>query len=139
MVYSIADPFYINKYNLYSAVTSFSRSLNIYIIWLLKLSYPKKIYFILRLVVVILFSWYSVMYGLNHSNAYPIRNIPVYITVSPGRFSFSALVLSLSDIYIRYPLSPIYDLLYLLIISNLSFTVPILISFLLRASILPST
>ena len=78
------------------------------------------------------------MYSLNHSNVYLVRNIPVYITVSPGRFSFSALVLSLSNIYIKYPLSPIRDLLYLLIISNLSFTIPILISFLLRVFILSS-
>ena len=79
------------------------------------------------------------MYGLNYSNAYPVRNIPAYITKSPGRFNFSTLVLSFSNIYIRYPLSPMRDLLYYLIISSLSFAVPISISFLLRASILPST
>ena len=67
----------------------------------------------------------------------PIRNIPAYITKSPGRFNFGTLVLSLSDIYIRYPLSPVCDLSYYLIISNLSFTAPILVSLLLRASILP--
>ena len=79
------------------------------------------------------------MYNLNYSNAYPIRNIPIYITESPSRFNFSTLVLSLSDIYIRYPLSPVRDPLYYLIISNLNFTIPIYISFLLRASILSST
>src|SRR5437016_1781620 len=96
-------------------------------------------YFILRLEVVILFFWYSVIYGSNHFNACPIKNIPAYTIESLSRFNFGALVLSLSDIYIRYPLSPMRDLLYLLIISNLSFAAPILISFLLRASILPST
>ena len=58
------------------------------------------------------------MYGLNYSNAHLIRNIPVYVTKSPGRFNFSTLVLSLSNIYMRYPLSPMRDLLYYLIISN---------------------
>ena len=75
------------------------------------------------------------MFSLNHSNAHPVRNIPAYITKSPSRFNFSTLVLSLSNIYIRYPLSPMRDLLYRLIISNLSFVTPILVSLLLKASI----
>ena len=79
------------------------------------------------------------MYGLNYSSALPNRNIPAYATESPGRFNFSALVLSLSDFCVRYPLSPIYDPLYYLIISNLSFAAPILVSLLLRAFILSST
>ena len=60
------------------------------------------------------------------------------MTVSSGKFSRNALVLSLSNIYIKYPLSPIRDLLYYLIINNLIFNVPISLSLLLRASILPS-
>ena len=78
------------------------------------------------------------MYGLNYSNACPVRNIPVYITISLGKFGREFSVPSFSDIYIRYPLSPIYDPLYYLILSNLIFDVPILLSLLLRASVLPS-
>ena len=82
VVYSITNPFYISEYNFCSAVTSFSRSPNIYIIQFLKLSQLKKIYLISRLVVVVLLVWYSVKYGLNHFNALPIKNIPAYITIS---------------------------------------------------------
>ena len=78
------------------------------------------------------------MYGLNHFSAFPVRNIPAYVTASPAMFNFKLLVLSLSNIYIRYPLSPVCDLLYRLIISNLIFNVPILFSFLLKALLLPS-
>ena len=138
MAYSITKFLYISEYNLCFTIISSSRSLNINIIQFLKLSYPKKIYFILRLVIVIPFSQYLVIYNLNYFNAYPIKNIPIYIIVSPTKFSYKLLVLSLNNIYIKYPLSPIHDLLYYLIISNLFFNIPILLSLLLKASILPS-
>ena len=84
------------------------------------------------------FSWYLVIYGSNYSNACPDRNISVYVTVSPAKFSRGFLILSLSDIYIRYPLSPVRDLLYRLIISNLILNISILFSFLLKTLLLPS-
>ena len=78
------------------------------------------------------------MYGLNYSSARPNKNIYTYATVSLAKLSFKLSVLSLSDICVRYPLSPVYDLLYYLIISSLIFNVPILFSFLLKALLLPS-
>ena len=60
------------------------------------------------------------------------------MTVSPAETNFTILVLTFSIIYIRYPLSPIYELLYYLTTSILIFNIPILFSLLLRASILPS-
>ena len=59
------------------------------------------------------------------------------MTVSPAEFNRKLLVLSFSDIYIRYPLSPIRDPLYYLIISSLILNIPILLSFLLKALLLP--
>src|SRR6266702_8112763 len=55
VVYFIADPFCVNEYSFCSAVASSSTSLNICVIWFLKLSQLKKMYFISRLVVVDLF------------------------------------------------------------------------------------
>ena len=60
------------------------------------------------------------------------------MTILPTKANFDALVLIFSNIYIRYPLSLICGPLYRLIISNLIFNIPILLSLLLRASILPS-
>ena len=62
-------------------------------------------YFVSRLVVVALFVWYSVKYGLNHSNAFPVKNIPVYVIASASVAILGPLYLSFNDIYIRYPLS----------------------------------
>ena len=134
IVYFIADPFYINKYSFCSAVASSSKSPNICIIQFLKFSQLKKIYFISRLVVVALFIQYSVKYNLNHSNALPVKNIPVYITVSAGVAILSPLYLSFSDIYIRYFLSLICILLNYLTIGSLTILVFILFSLLLKAS-----
>ena len=134
IVYFIADPFYINKYSFYSAITSFFKSLNIYVIWFLKLSQLKKMYFVFRLVVVALFIWYSVKYGLNHSNALPNRNIPIYITASTSIAILCPLYCSLSDIYIRYPLSFAFILLNHLTANSLTFLIFILFSLLLKAS-----
>src|SRR6266700_6398427 len=110
-MYSIADPFCVNKYSFHSAVASSSKSLNIYIIQFLKLSQLKKMYFVSKLVVVAPFIWYSIRYNLNHSNAFPVKNIPVYATISAGIAILGLLYLSFNDIYIRYPLSFICVLL----------------------------
>ena len=91
-------------------------------------------YFISRLIVVALFVWYSVKYGLNHSNALPVKNIPVYTTASAGIAILGPLYLSFNDIYIRYPLSLILVLLNHLTVGNLTVLVPILFSLLLKAS-----
>ena len=91
-------------------------------------------YFISRLVVVALFVWYSVKYSLNYFNALPVKNIPVYITVSTGVAILGPLYLSFNDIYVRYPLSLILILLNYLTASNLTILVPILLSLLLKAS-----
>src|SRR6266699_3506060 len=134
IVYSITDPFCVNKYSFCSAIASSSKSPNICVIWFLKLSQLKKIYFISRLVVVALFIWYLVKYGLNHSNALPVKNIPIYITISAGITILGPLYLSFNDIYIRYPLSLILILLNHLTASSLTILVPILFSLLLKAS-----
>ena len=60
------------------------------------------------------------------------------MTISPAKANFNALVLIFSNIYIRYPLSPVCKLLYCLTIGNLIFNIPMSISLLLRASVLPS-
>ncbi len=91
-------------------------------------------YFISRLVVVALFVWYSVKYGLNHFNALPVKNIPAYMTVSAGVAILGLLYLSFNDIYVRYPLSLILILLNYLTTSSLTALVPIFFSLLLKAS-----
>src|SRR6266567_1258088 len=134
MVYSIADPFCVNVYSFCSAVVSSSKSPNIYIIWFLKFSQFKKMYFVFRLVVVALFVWYSIKYGLNHFNALPVKNIPAYATASAGVAIFGPLYLSFNDIYVRYPLSLILILLNCLTAGSLTVLVLILFSLLLKAS-----
>ncbi len=134
VVYSIANPFCVSEYSFRSAVASSSRSLNIYVIWFLKFSQLKKIYFISRLVVVAPFVQYSIRYSLNHSNALPIKNIPAYATASAGVTILGPLYLSFSDIYIRYPLSLIRVLLNHSTANNLTALVSILFSLLLKAS-----
>src|SRR6266576_4198082 len=121
VVYSIADPFYINKYSFCSAIASSSKSLNICVIWFLKLSQLKKMYFISKLVVVAPFIWYSVKYSLNHSNALPVKNIPVYVTASAGIAILGPSYLSFNNICMKYPLSFTYIPLNYLTTSNLIF------------------
>ena len=91
-------------------------------------------YFISKLVVVALFVWYSIKYNLNYFNTLPIKNIPIYVTVSTGIAILGPLYLSFNDIYVRYPLSFICVLLNCLTASNLTFLVLILFSLLLKAS-----
>ena len=91
-------------------------------------------YFISRLVVVAPFIWYSVKYSLNHSNALPVKNIPVYATAFTSVAILGPLYLSFNDIYMRYPLSLILILLNYLTIGNLTVLVPILFSLFLKAS-----
>ena len=91
-------------------------------------------YFVFRLVVVAPFVWYSVKYGLNYFNALPVKNIPVYITVSTGVAILGPLYLNFNDICIRYPLSLTCVLLNHLTASNLTILVSILFSLLLKAS-----
>ena len=81
-----------------------------------------------------LFIWYSVKYSLNHFNALPVRNIPIYITVSSSVAILGPLYLSFNNIYIRYPLSLIHILLNYLTAGSLTALVPILFSLLLKAS-----
>jgi len=133
-MYFIADPFCVSEYSFYSAVASSFKSLNICVIQFLKLSQLKKIYFISRLVVVAPFIWYSIKYNLNHSNALPIKNIPVYMTASTGIAILGPSYLSFNDIYIRYPLSLILIPLNHLTAGSLTALVPILFSLLLKAS-----
>ena len=134
MVYSIADLFCVNKYSFCSAVASSSKSLNICVIQFLKFSQLKKMYFVFRLVVVALFVWYPVKYNLNHFNALPVKNIPVYIIASASVAILGPLYLSFKDICIRYPLSLTHVPLNRLIAGNLTALIPILFSLLLKAS-----
>ena len=60
------------------------------------------------------------------------------MTISPAKANFNTLVLIFSNIYIRYPLSPIHEPLYRSTVGNLIFNIPISLSLLLRASVLPS-
>ena len=91
-------------------------------------------YFVFRLVVVALFIWYSVKYGLNHSNTLPVKNIPIYVTASAGVAILGPLYLSFNDICVRYPLSLILIPLNYLTAGNLTILVFILFSLLLKAS-----
>ena len=91
-------------------------------------------YFVSRLVVVALFVWYSIKYGLNHFNALPIKNIPAYTTVSASVTILGPLYLSFNNIYIRYPLSFTRVPLNRLTVSNLIFSPPMPFSLLLRAA-----
>ena len=91
-------------------------------------------YFVSRLVVVALFVWYSIKYSLNYFNALPVKNIPVYVTVSASVAILGPLYLSFNDIYIRYSLSLTFVLLNYLTAGNLTALVPILFSLLLKAS-----
>src|SRR6266576_2020459 len=134
IVYSIANPFCVNKYSFCSAVVSSSKSPNICIIWFLKLSQLEKMYFVSKLVVVALFVWYSVKYNLNHSNTLPVKNIPVYATASASVAILGPSYLSFNDICVRYPLSLICIPLNRLTAGNLTVLVLILFSLLLKAS-----
>ena len=131
---SHVNPFYISIYSFYSAITSSFKSLNIYINWFLKFSQFAKIYFVFKLVVIGLLVQYSIKQGLNHSNALPIKYIPIYITASSGVTILCPLYLSLSDIYIKYPLSSVYILLNHLTSSNLTLALPIPFNFLLNTA-----
>src|SRR6266567_5333216 len=91
-------------------------------------------YFISRLVIVAPFIWYSVKYSLNHFNALPVKNIPVYATISTSVAILGPSYLSFNNIYIRYPLSLIRVLLNCLTAGNLTALVPMLFSLLLRAN-----
>ncbi len=91
-------------------------------------------YFISKLVIVALFVWYSVKYGLNHFNALPVKNIPAYATASASVAILGPLYLSFNNIYIRYPLSLILIPSNHLTAGNLTVLVPILFSLLLKAS-----
>src|SRR6266568_2726285 len=133
-MYSIANPFYVSKYSFLFTIASSSKSLNICVIWFLKFSQLKKIYFVFRLVVVALFVWYSIKYSLNHFNALPVKNIPAYTTVSAGVIILGPLYLSFNDICVRYPLSLILVLSNRLTAGSLTVLVPILFSLLLKAS-----
>ena len=81
-----------------------------------------------------LFVWYFIKYNLNHSNALPVKNIPIYITVSASVAILSPLYLSFNDICVKYPLSLILILLNYLTASSLTVLVFILFSLLLKAS-----
>jgi len=83
---------------------------------------------------VALFVWYSIKYGLNHSNTLPVKNIPVYATASASVAILGLLYLSFNDICIRYPLSLILVPLNHLTAGNLTALVPILFSLFLKAS-----
>ena len=91
-------------------------------------------YFVSKLVVVALFVLYSVKYSLNHFNALPVKNIPIYITVSASVAILGPLYLSFNDIYIKYLLSFTCVLLNHLTTGSLTFNDPISFSLLLKAS-----
>src|SRR6266700_7414251 len=74
------------------------------------------------------------MYNLNYFNTLPVRNIPIYITIFGGIAILYPLYLSLSDIYIRYPLSSAYILLNYLTSGSLTLALPISFNFLLNAA-----
>ena len=60
------------------------------------------------------------------------------MTIYLGKSIYNPLFLSLSNIYIRYLLSTVRDLLYRSTTGSLTFINPISLSLLLRATILPS-
>ena len=83
---------------------------------------------------MVLFIWNSIKYSLNYFNTLPVKNIPIYMTISTGVAILGPLYLSFNDIYIRYPLSLILVPLNCLTAGNLTALVPILFSLLLKAS-----
>jgi hypothetical protein len=76
-VYSIAEPYCVSSYSLYSAVASVSESLYICVSLFANPSYIKNIYLTLLFLVVKLLALYSTKYSLNHLSAYPAKNNPV--------------------------------------------------------------
>ena len=80
------------------------------------------------------FVWYSIKYSLNYFNALPVKNIPIYMTVSASVTILGPLYLSFNNIYIKYPLSFIRVPSNYLTASNLTALIPILFSLLLKAS-----
>ncbi len=79
------------------------------------------------------FVWYSVKYGLNHSNALPVKNIPAYATASASVAILGPLYLSFNDICVKYPLSLVFVPSNHLTTSSLTVLVPILFSLFLKA------
>ena len=99
--YTIADIVYYIFLNLFLAINSSSRLLNICLSQLANLSYIKNIYHAFILVVLIPFSCISVKQGLNHSNTLPIKNNPVQATYFMTIGSSSPLLVILILIYVR--------------------------------------
>ena len=98
VVQSIANPHCVSSCNLYSAITVTSKSLYIYISLLQNPSQLKNMYFILLFLVVKLLALYSVKYGLNYLNIYPVKNNPIYTTWSAIIGNFTPLYLIFSFI-----------------------------------------
>ena len=84
-------------------------------------------YYISQLVIIILFTYISIRYGLNYLSALPVRNSPVQAIRSIGITSFTSSYTILKCIYVRNSLSFNFSSKYLLIDSNLTFTTLILL------------
>ena len=124
MVYSITNILYIKLYNFLSTIIITSRSLNIYISYSANLFQLKNIYYISLLVVVILFTYISVRYSLNYSNALPINNNPAQATQFIVITNFKPSYITLKCIQVRNPLSFNFSPKNRLIKGNLTFTIP---------------
>ena len=99
--YTIANIVYCIFSSLSLATNSSSRLLNIYLSWLANPSYIKNIYHASILVVLILFSYILVKQGLNHSNAFSVKNNPAQAICSITISSPSPLLVTLILICVR--------------------------------------
>ena len=102
-------------------------SLYIYINLLQNPSQFENMYFTLLFLVIKLLALYSIKYGLNYLNIYPVRNSPVYTTWFIIIGNFTPLYLIFSFIWVKDPLSLAFLLLNFLINSIFTLVIPILL------------
>ena len=127
MVYSIANVLYIRFYNFLSTVIITFRSPNICISCSINPLQLKNMYCISLLVVVILFTYISIKYSLNYSNALPVRNNPMQATQSVVIANFIPSCITLKYIQVRNPLSFNFSPKNCSIKGNLTFTILMLL------------
>ena len=84
-------------------------------------------YFTLLFLVIKLLALYSIKYGLNYLNIYPIKNNPAYTTWFTTIGNFTPLYLIFSFIWVKNPLSLAFSPLNLLTNSIFILVIPILL------------
>src|SRR5580692_9858419 len=123
--------------NLCLAVIITSGLLYIYISLLQNPSQLKNIYFTLLFLVIKLLALYSIKYGLNYLNIYPIKNSPVYATWSTTIGNFTPLCLIFSFIWVKNPLNLAFLSLNLSINGIFILNIPISVILFFNTCLLP--